>query len=585
MTSWWQNYPQEFEAELDALRASDFQWEIRKDDQEQGRLVIDLQVTHEGVAFELTAEYPDSYPYFPPQVTVKNHFFTRHQHPWNRNLCLLERENEDWRPGVDRLATLVEDQFPQIYVTNQKNGNPDLQAEIEDHIGEPFSAFLQSHPHSSIVVPDSSPSPTISHGYLKLKKRKLPEEVDNPAVVVNGAIEEIQDSEGKPILAGVSSPPVFTDSDKAFWMRLPGPPDVAAIKDAGELQTQLIQNAKDRIIDFRKRLAKAKTGTVIIIGFVYEDEVEWREHRDDWFFIAIRVEQGARKSRPSRLRTAFVRPDWGGEEAWLMRAPFLQSVRDKKVVLIGVGSLGSSLALKLASAGVGELHLIDRDVVQVGNTIRWALGWQAAGLLKTHAIAGFIETNYPYTRVQPHYVNIGLPHGAREQSDRDVLEHLVGHADLVIDASASYRVNHFIADLTASMEKPYLWLTTTHGAAGGTLGRVVPGKTKGCWHCFQYALGDKTIEPPADSGGEDIQPGGCAQATFIGAGIDSEEVVVLGCRLAIATLSDNDESRYPDFDWDVAVGDFWDKKTGVSLAPRWTTSSLGAHQHCNRCSP
>lgn len=64
MASWWEQYPQEFEAEMDALRASDFQWEIRQDDREQGRLVIDLQVTHEGVAFELTAEYPDSYPTF-----------------------------------------------------------------------------------------------------------------------------------------------------------------------------------------------------------------------------------------------------------------------------------------------------------------------------------------------------------------------------------------------------------------------------------------------------------------------------------------------------------------------------------------
>lgn len=48
-------------------------------------------------------------------------------------------------------------------------------------------------------------------------------------------------------------------------------------------------------------------------------------------------------------------------------------LRQARVVVVGVGGVGSSAALALAQAGIGELHLVEPDVVTVSNLNRQAL--------------------------------------------------------------------------------------------------------------------------------------------------------------------------------------------------------------------
>jgi hypothetical protein len=144
----------------------------------------------------------------------------------------------------------------------------------------------------------------------------------------------------------------------------------------------------------------------------------------------------------------------------------------------------------------------------------------------------------------------------------------VRDADLVVDAAASHTLSHFLADLSWEWGKAYLWLTTTPRAAGGVVGRVVPRVTR-CWHCFQRAMADGVVRRPMDGGTEDVQPGGCSQPTFVGAGLDSDEVALLASRLAAATICRGSGDSCPDFQWQAAVADLQDGKS--SVAPQWTT--------------
>lgn len=155
--------------------------------------------------------------------------------------------------------------------------------------------------------------------------------------------------------------------------------------------------------------------------------------------------------------------------------------------------------------------------------------------------------------------------------------------DLVIDATANYRVNHLLADMSGVEGKAYVWLSTTPGAAGGVVGRVNPTETQGCWHCFQHAMSAGEIRYPADNGALDIQPRGCTHPTFVAAGIDSDEVSILASRLAVATLlaQDDGEGQTSDFEWDVAVGDFFSANRRIES--RWTTYSLNRHPDCSAC--
>lgn len=570
MQSWWEADPELLEAEVDGLKSLGYWYEVEGPDAQTGLLLIAVEVPQEGEPLKLKAKYPADYPYFPPQVFLENRSFERHHHPTGKNLCLLRREGEDWCPGQDTLAILLRDQLPTILEINSGGPSPDYVASREDHVGEPFASFLNYTPGCAVIVPDETPNPEVESGKLSILARLRP--ADWPeSVFVNGVLGTISDSKDTPLIEFKRKIPVFSKHHTGYWLRLSEAP---ARSEAGSAQrfTDLVC---ERIPAFKRALEKTRPGNFFVLGFVYPDEVSWRGNADDWFFVAVELVQ---VGNVKRVRSRFIKADWGGELAWMRRAPSLRPLREKSALLVGLGSLGSPLALHLARAGLEEMHLVDCDHLQVGNTIRWALGWQYAGFHKAAAIAGHIAGEYPYTRVHAHNLRLGdiypvaLYEGFREVASK---------VDLIIDASATYRVNHLLADLAQEFQKPYVWLTTTHGTAGGVVGRVLPGGATGCWHCFQWSLGDRSARLPADIGSDEIQPGGCSQATFIGTGINSDEVALLAGRLAVATLCQGAEGGYPDFAWNVAVGDF--TRNGMSIAPDWTTYPLEVHSECLHC--
>jgi len=577
MEAWWDRYPDELRKEKAALDALGYAWSVDQAAMDAGQFVVRVDVPHDGGVLALTAVYPDTFPYFAPMVTSDSVRFERHQHPLGRNLCLLAREGEDWRPGHDSLATLIEQQLPPILEVNGGCAAPDVIAEKEDHAGEPLSSFLQYAAECAVIVPDETPSVDIVAGRISLLLRPVPPERTD-VCLVNGVVESICDMQSKPLVTFATKTPNFSVRASGYWVRLEKRPTVNSIETAAQ---EVFDQAAIVLPALRKVLHTAKRGQVIVIGLVYPDEVSWRSSSDDWIFLAIRVTREAKRSQVPKYRPDFVRADWGGQQAWLRRAPFLTPLRQKKALVVGLGSLGSPVCLQLARAGIGGLHIVDYDHLQVGNTVRWALGWQYTGLQKTTALVSHIAHEYPYTTVEGHNLRIGAPPipGA---NDYAILHRLATEVDIIVDAAASHRVSHFLADLAREIGKPYVWLTTTHGAAGGIVGRVQPSKSNGCWHCFLRDLGDGTIRLPADLGTDEIQPGGCSQPTFIGAGIDSEAIATLAARLAVATLCSDAAVGYPDFTWDVAVADV--QRDGLSIAPEWTSYNLTGRQDCSHCS-
>ncbi|WLW62798.1 ThiF family adenylyltransferase [Achromobacter aegrifaciens] len=81
-----------------------------------------------------------------------------------------------------------------------------------------------------------------------------------------------------------------------------------------------------------------------------------------------------------------------------------QSLEGARVVCVGVGSLGSTVALQLARSGVGHLTLIDPDYLVSANLGRHVLGADDLGQAKAKALQQRIRKDLPTTEVAA-YVN------------------------------------------------------------------------------------------------------------------------------------------------------------------------------------
>lgn len=70
-----------------------------------------------------------------------------------------------------------------------------------------------------------------------------------------------------------------------------------------------------------------------------------------------------------------------------------------KVAICGLGGLGSNIAIMLARAGIGQLHIIDFDKVDISNLNRQQYFIEQIGLFKTDAMTENICHIAPYCKV------------------------------------------------------------------------------------------------------------------------------------------------------------------------------------------
>ena len=76
-----------------------------------------------------------------------------------------------------------------------------------------------------------------------------------------------------------------------------------------------------------------------------------------------------------------------------------EKLKNARVAVAGLGGLGSNIVLMLARAGVGTLHLIDFDEVDLSNLNRQQYFISHLGMYKTDAIKDEISRINPYINV------------------------------------------------------------------------------------------------------------------------------------------------------------------------------------------
>lgn len=130
----------------------------------------------------------------------------------------------------------------------------------------------------------------------------------------------------------------------------------------------------------------------------------------------------------------------------------------RRIVLIGAGSLGSSVAENLLRMGVCELGILDHDWVMMGNLSRHTLSMQAVGHNKAKALAAHLNGCMPDAKVRA-FDTVFPPHSEQ-------LKQAVRSYDVIVDCSGDDEVLDALASFDWQSEKLFVSLAMTWRAEG-----------------------------------------------------------------------------------------------------------------------
>lgn len=83
-----------------------------------------------------------------------------------------------------------------------------------------------------------------------------------------------------------------------------------------------------------------------------------------------------------------------------------RKIKNAHVAVAGLGGLGSNVAVMLARAGVGSLHLVDFDGVDGSNLNRQIYKMKHLGMPKTEALTEEIREINPYSKIKTDTVRV-----------------------------------------------------------------------------------------------------------------------------------------------------------------------------------
>ena len=256
--------------------------------------------------------------------------------------------------------------------------------------------------------------------------------------------------------------------------------------------------------------------------------------------------------------------DGGWKEAELMLIPSAENMfsrskgilevgvlRDKRVMIIGLGSFGSQIAIELAKAGVGSFALMDFDRVEIHNLSRHTATVNDLGRLKTNVIEEAILGKNPYAKVDKFPVDIN--------AEQPLLYEEVGKADLVICATDNNTSRFNLSKALVEKGKVGIFGRAITRAEGGDVFRYRPG---GPCYCCLVGEGDLQEEEITDvaSARRDgriaayVSPEDAEAMVQVGLSSDIEPICNMMVKLALVELSRGRESGISSLDeelvWD-----------------------------------
>jgi hypothetical protein len=568
MTRWWETFPARWEQEQQALRAEGIEFRVDESAKKSGRIVLDLTWLRGDQPIRLVAHFPTAYPYFPPMVVAPDLHLARHQAPGGRNLCLIKRD--DWELETDTLASLLTDQFPRIFAAQP--GESEEQNQGQE--AEPLTAYLQTEANSFVGFPAYDIGSLPESGTFRFGIESIQ--------TLRGTVLEVLDDSGKRLFTSEVRDATYYNARKlpvltGRWVRLAVRPGYG---DAKHFQG-IAESVAPKFATPAWQFPPSKAWRIDLVALLFGDELTWQASAGNAILVSRTQDLATAANKKSAVMTRLHRVELEGRSNYFQRDTMSAGLQDGCVALVGVGSVGSPAAKLLAQAGVGELRLMDHDVLDAGNAIRWELGRAEAGYPKVNVLHRLIEANWPLTKVTSCPWKVGDAIHASEPKESELFDLLTRNVSCMFDATGSTITSHFLSVVARQKGIPFVWMHGTNGGWGGLVGRAGSNPAEFCWKCHLFYLADKTIPPlRAAPEADKIQPPGCLDATFIGSQVDLMEVALMGTRVVVdEVLTKKGKQANPRYDWNVAVLELRDEK-GLPILPKWTPYVLPRHPKC-----
>lgn len=171
-----------------------------------------------------------------------------------------------------------------------------------------------------------------------------------------------------------------------------------------------------------------------------------------------------------------------GEKTHFVRAGLdAEMLMHKKVAVIGLGAIGSSVAELLARSGVGEFTFVEHDTVRPGNCIRHVVDLKYIGCNKAKAVRSLLHKAEIIDESCVHVID-------KKLTSVDTVERLFDAHDLVVDATGDDVATALIWIASQALAKPAVSVCLQRG---GSVARV-----------------DRTLLRDGESHASPIPPGG-----------------------------------------------------------------------------
>jgi molybdopterin/thiamine biosynthesis adenylyltransferase len=207
----------------------------------------------------------------------------------------------------------------------------------------------------------------------------------------------------------------------------------------------------------------------------------------------------------------------------------VEGLREKHVVVVGLGSGGSTVALELAKAGVGRFTLVDPDRLEEANLVRHECDDRYLGWNKAAAVSDLILFRNPDAHVdvvRADAVSLG-----------ERLDEAVASADLVAACTDVEPPKHLLNRLCLEARVPSVYGGVYARGVGGEVIRCSGGPEDACYACIAWALKDTAAAAPAEAPDYGVP---AEDQSVPALGLDVRLVALIHTKLCLLTLLGHD---------------------------------------------